>query len=187
MTDVGATTIIAAYAAIVATATLVWNVYVAWRDRADVRVSFGPTILNLGGYTIHPIMEVRASNRGRRPVTLASYGFELTNGMSLGTLPFPVYPLPKRLEEGESYINFVTVRSLQEAVQQLPPGVRIRSLTLAAADGRRFSKRFGRRWQWHKVFRDRLDPQPEHMEMLDPLGPFERLYGPGQGIARART
>jgi hypothetical protein len=168
---------IAAYGAVVATVALGWNIYTAWRDRVDIRVSFGPYNLNLGGYWIHPIMRILAANRGRRPVTLASYGFELTDGQWLGWLPFPIFPLPKRLEEGESYYNFVTVRSLQEAVQRLPTGVRIRALTFTTADGRQFRQRFGRRWQWHRLFRERLDPRPEHMEMLDPTGPYlEKLH-----------
>jgi hypothetical protein len=40
MAESGVTTWVAGYAAVVATLALLWNVYVAWRDRADVRVSF---------------------------------------------------------------------------------------------------------------------------------------------------
>jgi hypothetical protein len=79
MAESGVTTWVAGYAAVVATLALLWNVYVAWRDRADVRVSFrlGSLYLveNAGRATAREVLlnfVVPSSIRGLERVTVGN-------------------------------------------------------------------------------------------------------------------
>src|SRR5205823_3404461 len=100
-----ATLAIAIYAALVATASFGWTVYVALRDRAAIHVSFDHHALQIGGQTITYLLGVKAANRGRRPVTLVSCECQLSNSKRLTFVPSPLLPLPAKIDEGESYTS----------------------------------------------------------------------------------
>lgn len=163
---------LAAYAALVGTLSLFWNVYVALRDRANVKVGIERMNLCIGGEWINNMIAFTAANRGRRPVILSSCRMEFSNGKVSAMLPFPTYPLPRKLEEGENYETYHSLRTAQEAVQAHPKGVRVTAIVFKSADGRTFRHRLWPWSVWHKVFRADLFPEPPNIGLLDPTRPL---------------
>jgi hypothetical protein len=101
---------VAIYGAAVATAALLWNVYVGLRDRSNVKVKVAHGFLT-GGPNIGPVMIlIEAMNKGRRPVTLTSVGFTLPDGK---TLVLMETRLPVDLTEGKSHTERIPHNELR--------------------------------------------------------------------------
>lgn len=168
--------IVATYAACVSTAQLLWNIYIGRRDSPQLHVKLTSGEMLMGpGATVSNLLILEAANRGRRPVTITSYVFELSDGRSWAFMPYSAAPLPKRLEEGESYTNWFSLRTLQESVQKEPPNIRITALAFRTADGRSFRRKIGRRDPWQKVLRGPLAPPSKNLDLLDPQKPMREL------------
>jgi hypothetical protein len=105
-------------------------------------------------------------NRGRRPVTLNGFAFELSNDKRIMFLPFQRWPLPVKLDEGESYVNFVIPRKLQASFQEQPRGTRLTALVFYAADGREFREPVPWRSAWNKGLSGPPLPEAENVELL---------------------
>jgi hypothetical protein len=133
----------------------------------------------LPGRTARPFLSIQAANRGRRPVTLNKYGMTFSDRTE-GVFPaYPMTPLPKRLQEGESYTGFVPLRSIQEAVRAKP--ARLTAVYFDTDDDRRFRHRIWPWSSWHRNLRaGELAPAPTNEELLDPLAPM-RKFLEGQG------
>src|SRR5438309_1540716 len=116
---------VAIYAALVSTLTAGWTIFVALRDRADVRVTFNHTAFHHGPKVARNLLGLNAQNRGRRPVMLSTYGFIFNDGSENVGIPYAGWPLPHKLEEGASYTNFMPLRWLQESIRALPEKKRI--------------------------------------------------------------
>jgi hypothetical protein len=127
-----------------------------------------------------PFLGLNATNRGRRPVKLASYGLEFSDGMRSAYIPYPVATLPATLGEGESYTGFLPLRTVQEDVRgKKAKGIRLTSAYVETADDRRFRQRI---WPWSQVLREQilsgdLAPAPENTDLLDPYAPLRALLG----------
>lgn len=109
------------YSAIVATIAVCWNIYNIRRDRRSVKVgtTFAiPTYQDRLGAQ-HIVIE--AMNNGRRPVTITSAGFHLSNNYNVfymaNASDFPPTPLPSRLNENEKVSFFFHVQGMKDSLQ----------------------------------------------------------------------
>lgn len=139
------------------------------RDRADIRVGMDHAQVEQHGRTAGPLLGIRASNRGRRPVTLTAYGLAFSNGTNGFCPPYPVTPLPVTISEGQSYQGFIALRRAQENVRANP--ARLTAVYFDAADGRRFRFAIARWSKWHKQLRTgELAPPVTNEDLLGPFG-----------------
>jgi hypothetical protein len=165
------TEFIAIYAAVVSTLALATSIYVARRDRATIVVSCRPTVLSASGTPrgaekITGLIEVEEANRGRRPVTLQYYAFRASNKMRSANMPFEIEPLPAKLEEGNSFTNYVPIRGMQEWMGQQGHWVWLTDLIFYGADGRQYRTRF---WPWsrmNKLMREPLRAPAQNTDLL---------------------
>ena len=151
--------------------------WVARRDRADVRVELRYADVFNPAKVAHRFLIITAANKGRRPVKLNVYGLEFSDHSSVVFVPCPTTPLPKKLEEGESYVGFMSVRSAQECVRS--KSARLTALCFLTEDWRMIRLRI-RPWsRWHKRLREGpLVPEPTSEEIFDPLGPLFGFFRP---------
>jgi len=93
---------VAWYAAIVATASIIINGLIAWRDRARIVVTGRP------GMKIHPgdpnktFILIIVANHGRRPKTIDKVGFKLRSGKHIMAADSHIKG-PQELTEGRSF------------------------------------------------------------------------------------
>src|SRR3989304_870647 len=115
-----ATTIVAIYAALIATVALAWNIYSILRDRprAKVKVSFGHIVDPSGRSPTQIVFE--AANVGRRPFTLTGVGIVLPKmgRRNLGTILAPG-DFPCKIGEGEKHSCLFGLEVLKEEVRKL--------------------------------------------------------------------
>jgi hypothetical protein len=145
-------------------------IWVARRDRADVRVRMRyADYYHPSGKKAGPFLSIEAANRGRRPVRLSTYGFAYSDKSTGVCMPYPVTPLPRILEEGESYTGFIALRAVQENVRARK--ARLSAVYFDAADSRRFKLPIHRWSRWRKELRDgELAPPPGNEDLLGQFG-----------------
>jgi hypothetical protein len=98
-------TVVAWYAAVVATLSLGINGYVAWRDRSRVTVRAAPNYRVTPGTpydATKKYISVRVANAGRRPVTITHVYFSHHHAEEYTALSDPLYRGPTELTEGKS-------------------------------------------------------------------------------------
>ncbi len=79
----GLTLAVAWYGAVIATLSLAVSLYVAWRDRACIRVAYDDGYHLLNSPICDPKKDhivLTVTNRGRRPVTIGTAGFRVIGG-----------------------------------------------------------------------------------------------------------
>ncbi len=160
---------IAIYGALLSTAVFIWNIARWLNDRLKIEVKCyeGKRIKAINknypqGYielvTDNPegfvvgatngnieateqLIFVRASNASRRPATIVMWGVGYKEGGYFTASPPPEAPLPKRLEEGENYILWVSKKNFLKEIgnREKTPGY----VFVKTADGKIFKeKRF---------------------------------------------
>ncbi len=100
---------IALYGAVVATAALLWNIYVGLRDRPGVRVRVSQGFFP--GANMGPMIFIVAINKGRRPLTLTGVGLRLPNH---NDIVFVRPNLPIELGEGKSHQEWISQDELRQ-------------------------------------------------------------------------
>lgn len=99
--------VVAWYAAIVATLGLIISGYMAYRDRADLRISVSPDMIGLNGSDeeVEAYLMVHVANRGRRPVTVDGVGL-IPRDPARGEFLLTGSVQPRTITEGkaESYL-----------------------------------------------------------------------------------
>jgi hypothetical protein len=147
------------YAAVVSTASLLLALYLARRDRADVRVSIELAIVPMGLGVTQTMVWAKAVNRGRRKVVLKGFEFRLTN-KELLTFPRALIDLPRELGEGEDFVGQIPLQTFEDIMKgKVPAGVRVAALVFRTADGRTYPSGAGpvsvRFWAWAALHRFR--------------------------------
>jgi len=134
---------VAWYGAIVATisviASIILGTITLLRDRASIKVKISHGFLVYGpnlGEDLYIFIE--ASNKGRRPVTLTSVGFELKNGHNI--VFTKSRELPKELTEGKSYQEWVSKKEIGRDCQKLKTSIRY--AWFKDATGKVYKKRY---------------------------------------------
>lgn len=103
------------YAAVVATATAGWNMFVSIRDRARLKI-----VLSMARFPESPERDrellLTVTNVGRRPITVIAWGGEYTQQMADGRSEFYMRPrqMPRELREGERLSELVDPRHVHE-------------------------------------------------------------------------
>lgn len=118
------TIIIAIYGAGLSTFLLIWKIftyYLESKPRLKVELKYGIGETPLG--VTPPLIYINAANIGKKPVTLSSVGFDLGGQMNL--IFRQNTELPKRLEEGESYIFYREIDVLKSELQSQDPSIQI--------------------------------------------------------------
>ena len=108
---------VAIYGAVVATLTLVWHSISVYRDRTSAKLNITGIIEELGDKIIEKQITVTVINTGRRPITLNSAGFKLSNGYNLCP-NFARHGFPYKLNEGENYQLFFDWDDIKEGLRK---------------------------------------------------------------------
>jgi hypothetical protein len=127
---------IAVYGAIVATASIAVSLYVAFRDRAYIKISLtrGMKIKGPDSSSYDPnktYANISVANRGRRPVTITHVSFQL-DGVNHLLLTDSFTQSARELTEGKS-----TSYLVQEDGIEWP---RVRRIVISDATGRTYRK-----------------------------------------------
>jgi hypothetical protein len=155
------------------------------REEPGIAVDLALGSFQWQGLAAASLMHLEAKDRGRRPVTLSSYRFELSDGTAFAFIPYPFAPMPKQLNEGEGTPTSTRFCRMQVGVREKPANVRVTALMFKSTDDREFrfkttwKERFWHRWSrwpthgnrvdWNKKFRyDEVAPESENLDLLDP-------------------
>ena len=153
--------IVTVYAAITGTLGLAVSIWVARRDRADVRVTMDVGISYITmGVSSPPLVFVKAANRWRRAAVLTGCFFRLTNKHVL-ELTTALTELPFTLGEGASYTGRIPMQKVKDSLRtEVPHGVRLAELVFRTADDREYRMRISGRTHWHKTLGTSGAPLP---------------------------
>jgi hypothetical protein len=118
------TIIIAVYGAILSTILLIWKIVTHYlentpRLKVELNHGVGETAFGITPHLIY----INAANIGKKPVTLSSVGFDLGGHMNL--IFRENTDLPKRLEDGESYLFYREIDVLKSELQKQAPEYQI--------------------------------------------------------------
>ena len=136
--------IIAWYGAILATGSLSIAILNYLRDRrvVKIKISDGWLIPNPWGGEDKKIF-IEAQNHGKRPVTLISTGFILSNGSSI-VLPVPKnIQFPYKLNEGESVSTFFEKADI---LKNLKEGVSVSQGFYVDSIGNKYKTKFDKKY-----------------------------------------
>lgn len=104
----GLTTSLAIYGAFLSTIAVSWNIYNAFQDRPKIKIetNFGSIIGDK-----RTLLLIKAINKGRRPITLSSFGVRCGENDLLNIYP---HNLPFELREGKSHSEWFDVKELKD-------------------------------------------------------------------------
>lgn len=104
-------TILATWGAVVSTGLGAIRTHEYWRDRkAQVKVYFETTVITPLLGVMSECCEIRAVNRGKRPITIAALALQLSDGRTLNPMHLDCYSrhdLPVTLTESQGLSAFL--------------------------------------------------------------------------------
>lgn len=132
---------IALYAAVLST---IIGVHTLRKERRRLKVtcaiSLVPDPHNDG---VLELVDITAINPGSRPVSINAAGLSLSNGNAILPREHAIgpYPLPKKLEDGESVSLLIRTSHVREALKEVGEGVRLTKAFVRDAEGKKHQTR----------------------------------------------